>query len=142
MSNVVRFRNAKEREDEDLRAAALEVIEAFGPAAGLEVGRAAHAWRLSPGSRARLLALADEIESVQGYGWWWGEAAAADNASSSPTGHPAVSPAIPAKKSRARGAELDRPALVESRHPGRRLALALADLVRDTDVRLAIDVRV
>ena len=97
MSNVVRFRNAKEREDEDLRAAALEVIEAFGPAAGLEVGRAAHAWRLSPGSRARLLALADEIESVQGYGWWWGEAAAADNASSSPTGHPAVSPAIPAK---------------------------------------------
>lgn len=35
MSNVVRFRNAKERMGEELRAAALQVIEALGPAAGL-----------------------------------------------------------------------------------------------------------
>jgi hypothetical protein len=50
---------------------AQQIIDALGASAGFELGRLARAPSLNPVERRRLLAIADEIEARQGYGWFF-----------------------------------------------------------------------
>ena len=78
LSDVVRFRSASEleaeREREDLRHAALCLIEELGDQAGYLTALVARLPRLAPDARERLLAIVDAIEQEQGFGWCFGDA--------------------------------------------------------------------
>ena len=55
------------------RDAAEKLIEALGARAGLVAGIAARVPGLPPAERRELLAVAAEVELVQGFGWYFGE---------------------------------------------------------------------
>jgi hypothetical protein len=65
---VVPFRSAQLRAE--LRIEAKALVEAIGSRAGLLVGRMALLPDLAEGERGQLRALADEIDQVQGFGWF------------------------------------------------------------------------
>jgi hypothetical protein len=70
MADIMSFPVAG-RDGGTLEHVAQQIIDALGPAAGFELGRIARAPSLNPIQRGRLLAIADEIEARQGYGWYF-----------------------------------------------------------------------
>ncbi|MBA3323848.1 MAG: hypothetical protein H0T41_00715, partial [Rhodobacteraceae bacterium] len=56
-----------------IEAAARQLIEELGDKAGHSVGVFARSPSLKPPARARLLAVVDEIERQQGFGWRFGD---------------------------------------------------------------------
>ena len=75
MSKIVRFRGPREREAEAIQSAAQQIVDEFGPSAGLVTGRLARSGALDEIARARLLRIAEEIERRQGFGWYFADEA-------------------------------------------------------------------
>lgn len=75
MSKIVRFRGPREREAEAIQSAAQQIVDEFGPSAGLVTGRLARSGALDEATKARLLRIVEEIERRQGFGWYFAEEA-------------------------------------------------------------------
>ena len=72
MGGVVEFRCVRAlAEQRDNKAVAEQLIDWPGPEAGYRIGYVARYAGLPHAESARLLAIADEIESRQGFGWWF-----------------------------------------------------------------------
>ncbi len=72
MGGVVEFRCVRAlAEQRDNKAVAEQLIDGLGPEAGYRIGYLARYAGLPHAESARLLAIADEIESRQGFGWWF-----------------------------------------------------------------------
>jgi hypothetical protein len=73
MSEVVRFRGAREleaeRRREELRTVVRRLIEELGVEAGYQLGLVARLPKLAPEARERLLVIVDEIERERGLYW-------------------------------------------------------------------------
>lgn len=75
MSKILRFRGPLECEAEAIQSAAQQIVDEFGPSAGLVAGRLARSGALDETTRARLLRIVEEIELRQGFGWYFAEEA-------------------------------------------------------------------
>jgi hypothetical protein len=74
MGDVVPFRRGRAMEEtREIGVVASHLIEALGVKAGHDVRCFARLSALGDTSRRRLLAVADEIDRVQGFGWWFSE---------------------------------------------------------------------
>lgn len=75
MSKIIQFRGPREREAEAIQSAARQIVDEFGPSAGLVTGQLARSGALDDTTRARLLRIVDEIELRQGFGWYFADEA-------------------------------------------------------------------
>ncbi len=74
MAEVVQFRGAAAlAEQQELQAAAAQLIAELGSEAGYRIGCLARFGGLDDARRLRLFALAAEIERQQGFGWFFAE---------------------------------------------------------------------
>ncbi len=72
MGGVVEFRCVRAlAEQRDNKAVAEQLIDGLGPEAGYRIGYLARHAGLPHAESARLLAIAAEIESRQGFGWYF-----------------------------------------------------------------------
>lgn len=66
MSNILHFSAG-----EAARAEAERIIDALGPAAGLQIGRLARSGCLAPPERTQLLNIEAEIARILGFSWYF-----------------------------------------------------------------------
>lgn len=73
MAKIIPFRSAQALARQQLEEQAAVLIEAMGSDAGYRVGCIARLADVDDIRRARLLALAEEIDRRQGFGWHFAE---------------------------------------------------------------------